>query len=159
MNAIFQTTVSHAFSWMKMYEFFIKIPLKFVPRGSINNIPALVQIMAWRRPGTKPLSEPMMFNWLTHICLTRPQWVNHDMPVVHHSQPMEWHNTGSFVPECHDDVLKWKHFPHYWPFVRGIYQSPVGSPHKGQSQSFDVFFDVWLMLVVWDAMVLIVASL
>ena len=36
----------------------IKIPLKFVPKGPINNIPALVQIMAWRRPGDKPLSEP-----------------------------------------------------------------------------------------------------
>ena len=34
----------------------IKIPLKFVPQGPINNIPALVQIMAWRRPGDKPLS-------------------------------------------------------------------------------------------------------
>ena len=40
----------------------IKISLKFVPKGSINNIPALVQIMAWRRPGDKPLSEPMMVN-------------------------------------------------------------------------------------------------
>ena len=51
------------------------ISLKFVPEGLINNIPALVQIMAWRRPGAKPLSEPMMFNLLTHICVTRPQWV------------------------------------------------------------------------------------
>ena len=32
----------------------------------------------------------------------------------------------------HDDVIKWKQFPHYWPFVRGIHQSPVNSPHKGQ---------------------------
>ena len=32
----------------------------------------------------------------------------------------------------HDDVSKWKHFPRYWPFVRGIHQSPVNSPHKGQ---------------------------
>ena len=38
----------------------IKVSLNFVPRGPINNIPALVQIMAWRRPGGKPLSEPMM---------------------------------------------------------------------------------------------------
>ena len=39
----------------------IKISLKVVPRGPINNIPALVQIMAWRRPGDKPLSEPMLY--------------------------------------------------------------------------------------------------
>ena len=53
----------------------IKISLKFVPKGPINKIPALVQIMAWRRSGDKPLSEPMMASLLTHICITRPQWV------------------------------------------------------------------------------------
>ena len=54
----------------------IKISLKFVPHGPINNIPALVQIMAWRRPGDKPLSGPMMVRLPRHICVTRPQWVN-----------------------------------------------------------------------------------
>ena len=53
----------------------IKISLTFVPKGPINNIPSLVQIMAWRRPGDKPLSEPVMVGLLTHICVTRPQWV------------------------------------------------------------------------------------
>ena len=56
----------------------IKISLKFVPKGSINNIPALVQIMAWCRPGDKPLFEPMLVRMPTHICVTRPQWVNND---------------------------------------------------------------------------------
>ena len=50
--------------------------LKFVPKGLINNIPALVLIMAWRRPGDKPLSEPMLVRSVTHICVTWPQWVN-----------------------------------------------------------------------------------
>ena len=50
----------------------IKISLKFVPKGPINDIPALVQIMAWRRPGDKPLSEPIMISLPTHICVTRP---------------------------------------------------------------------------------------
>ena len=54
----------------------IKISVKFVPKDPINNIPALLQIMAWRRPGDKPLSEPMMVSLTTHICVTRPQWVN-----------------------------------------------------------------------------------
>ena len=53
----------------------IKISLKFVPKGPINNIPSLVQVMAWRRPGDKPLSEPMMVRLSTHICVTWPQWV------------------------------------------------------------------------------------
>ena len=55
----------------------IEISLKFVLKGPINNIPVLVQIMAWRRPGDKPLSEPMMVCLQTHICVTRPQWVNY----------------------------------------------------------------------------------
>ena len=42
--------------------------------------------------------------------------------------------TWSAINLCnmHDDVIKWKHFPRYWPFVRGIHRSPVNSPHKGQ---------------------------
>ena len=54
----------------------IEFSLKSVPKGPINNIPALVQIIAWRRPGDKPLSETVMVSLLTHICVTRPQWVN-----------------------------------------------------------------------------------
>ena len=54
----------------------IKISLKFVHKGPFNNFPALVEIMAWCRPGDKPLSEPMVGCLLTHICVTRPQWVN-----------------------------------------------------------------------------------
>ena len=53
----------------------IKITLKFVPKGPVNNIPALVEIMAWRRSGDKPLSETMMVILPTHICVTRPRWV------------------------------------------------------------------------------------
>ena len=53
-----------------------KISLKFVPKVPINNIQALVLIMAWRRPGDKPLSEPMMVSLPTHICVTRSQQVN-----------------------------------------------------------------------------------
>ena len=75
MAALSQTTRSNAFSWMKMLEFRL-FSLKFVHKGSINNIPALVQIMAGRRPGDKPLSEPMVARLPTHICVTRPQWVN-----------------------------------------------------------------------------------
>ena len=53
----------------------ITILLKFAPKVPINNIQALDLIMAWRRTGDKPLSEPMMISLLTHICVSRPQWV------------------------------------------------------------------------------------
>ena len=74
----------------------------------------------------------------------------------------------------HDDVIKWKHFPRYWPFVRGIHRSPVNSPHKGQWRGALMFtwicaringwvnnreagdfwryrghYDVIVMLVIW----------
>ena len=42
--------------------------------------------------------------------------------------PHQWWNLEAY----HDDVIKWKHFPRYWPFVRGIHRSPVNSPNKGQ---------------------------
>ena len=72
MAAIFQTTI---FKWIFLNEniwISLRISLKFVPRVRINNIPALDKIMAWRRPGDKPLSEPMMVSLLTHMCVTRP---------------------------------------------------------------------------------------
>ena len=42
--------------------------------------------------------------------------------------------SGNISDVClaHDDVIKWKHFPRYWPFLRGIHRSPVNSPNKGQ---------------------------
>ena len=70
-----------------------KISLKFVPKGLINNIPAFVLIMAWRRPGDLSLSEPMLVRSLTHICLTRPQWV---------------------IYEYFDSILSWTWLTGFW---------------------------------------------
>ena len=75
----------------------IEISLNFVPSGPTDNIPALVQMMAWRRPGDKPLSEPMMVILLTHICVTRPQWVNSLGP-------------GRFSSTCISKYVIFKHF-------------------------------------------------
>ena len=60
------------------------------------------------------------FREMFSICCMRCNR-NH-MTALHH-----WCITGAY-----DDVMKWKHFPRYWPFVRGIQRSPVNSPHKGQ---------------------------
>ena len=67
----------------------IKISLKFVPKGPVYNIPALVQIMAWRRSGDKPLSEPIMVSLPTHICVTRPQWVKSPVDSPHKGPVMQ----------------------------------------------------------------------
>ena len=72
MAAISKTTFSHAFSWMKMYEFRLRFHWSLFLMVQLT---ALVQIMAWHRPGDKPLSEPMLVSLLTHMWVTRPQWV------------------------------------------------------------------------------------
>ena len=92
----------------------IKISLKFVPKGPINNISALVQIMAWRRSGDKPLSDPMLVSLPTHICVTRPQWVKQwraGLKWIWHSLCPSWYtllrarprpaNTNTGKPSCY----------------------------------------------------------
>ena len=64
--------------------------------------------------------------------MKRVQWL--------HTQQMQQISTNNTRPtmkmnprmKIHHDVVKWKDFPRYWPFVRGIHRSPVISPHKGQ---------------------------
>ena len=71
----FPEDISNAFSWMKMHEFRVRLHWSLFPRAQLTIFQHLVQIMAWRRPDDKTLSEPMMVSLLTHICVTRPQWV------------------------------------------------------------------------------------
>ena len=152
--------------------------------------------MAWRRPGVKPLSEPMMvIN--AYMCRSAPICLG-KMRIIYWSLCMinkitissllyttlrcasknfyhtkrcltaQFYHGGKrrdyggwcikihtldevylsflckivislqcaiavfLVKQFQDDVIKWKHFPRYWPFVRGIHRSPVTSPHKGQ---------------------------
>ena len=73
MDAISPTPFSSAFSWTKMFEFRLQFHWNLFLR---SNIPAMFQIMVCRRPGDKPLSEPMVISLLKRICVTRPQWVN-----------------------------------------------------------------------------------
>ena len=49
----------------------------------------------------------------------------------------------------YDDVIKWKHFPRNWPFVRGIHRSPVNSPHKGQWRGALMFSLICVWINYW----------
>ena len=53
------------------------------------------------------------------------------------------------VSTKHDDVIKWKHFPRYWPFVRGIHRSPVNFPHKGQWRGTLMFSLICARINCW----------
>ena len=91
----------------------------------------------WKRANkSNPVMGKSVSNRLrikSHSCILFPPW----WPSVRIN-----HLSGSFIVQIiiniytklvfHDDVIKWKHFPRYWPFVRGIHRWPVNSPHKGQ---------------------------
>ena len=49
----------------------------------------------------------------------------------------------------HHDVINWKHFPRYWPFVRGIHRLPVNSTHKGQWRGALMFSLIYAWTNVW----------
>ena len=53
------------------------------------------------------------------------------------------YNMAIISINSHDDVIKWKRFPRYWPFVRGIHRWPVNSPHKGQWRGALMFSLIW----------------
>ena len=85
----------------------LKISLKLVPKVRINHIPAWVQIMAWRRPGDKPLSGPVMVSLLTHMCITRPQWVKclvATIPVGKGQREVIYIRTDRYSWDCHWDA-------------------------------------------------------
>ena len=62
----------------------------------------------------------------------------------------KWYNFGTYLDrKTHDDVIKWKHFPLYWPFVRGIHRSPVNSTHKGQWRGALMFSLICVWIKDW----------
>ena len=94
----------------------VRIPinnsLKFLPKGPVNNIPLWVQIMVWRRPGAKPLSEPMMVSLLAHICVTWPQWVKRRLPPKFQERFSAW---PKFITHQHFTPRRKPQMTiHYW---------------------------------------------
>ena len=66
------------------------------------------------------------------------------------SRILQCHNIHSIQDLCsHDNVIKWKHFPRYWPFVRGIHRSPVNSPHKSQWRGALIYSLICVWINEW----------
>ena len=115
---------SWVFSWIKMLKFRLKF--QFVPKGPINNISVLVQIMAWNRAGKMPLSEPMLVNLLAHIhvCITRPYWVKAcvcQWVTIHSTELRFSDDVGTVwlcIWHCRRNVVKWQ--PDCVCHVRGL---------------------------------------
>ena len=112
----------------------VKISLKFVPKHPINNIPALVQIMAWRQSGNKPLSELMMVIFLVHICVTQPHGVNSLWPksmLIFWGIHLRTENNFTRSPNgpcymCPDIILlkSWHNFPGSNGLMLRIFANP-----------------------------------
>ena len=108
-------------------------------------------------------------NWVMQLKTPLPQWIHRVINWMVH-----WHNLvnktsltkqywrfqirsafvvilpiTSNVSSLHDDVMKWKHFPRYWPFVWGIHRWPVNSPHKGQWRGALMFSLICAWLNGW----------
>ena len=82
----------------------IKISLKFVPKGRINNIQEFVQLMAWPRPGDNPLSEPMTDSLFTLVCII---YGLHECSIS--NQTLYWHPIIKPALFVHDEARP--HFP------------------------------------------------
>ena len=62
---------------------------------------------------------------------------------------VSWNSLQIWIRARYDDVIKWKPFPRYWPFVRGIHRSPVNSPHKGQRRGALIFSLICAWINSW----------
>ena len=117
----FADEILNAFSGMNMFEIPIAISLKFVPKGPINNIPALVYILPCGRPGDKPLSEAMMVSLQMHICVTRLQWVNGNIQCVNEFVWLSVLGDNLIIFDQGYLCTNMPHLPHDWLGDLGVH--------------------------------------
>ena len=93
-------------------------------------------------------------DWTTPWCYLQLSWHQLDTRPSANIMPRLWNIeelrkfTEKYVNTVatHDDVINWKHFPRYWPFVWGIHWSPVNSPHKGHWRGALMFSLIWAFI-------------
>ena len=93
------------------------------------------------------IKHNMVKEWITIALWQRNDECN--MPITADAK-------GSCISrKLHDDVIKWKHFPRYWPFVKGIYRWPVDNPHKGRWRAALALSLIWTngWTNDWDAVI------
>ena len=100
-----------------MSRFWNTFPI-WMLQSFVDSNSTLVQVTTRYRQATSHYQSHCWPKYMSPYGVVVPQWVN---------------------VTFHDDVIKWKHFPRYWPFVRGIHRSPVYSPHKGQWRGVFMF--------------------
>ena len=119
---------------MRMFQGLIKIYLKIVSDGSIDNKAALIQVMSRCFQATSPYGKQCWQILVMPYGITWALWCN---------WAFKKFKSGKIY------LAWWKHFPHYWPFVRGIHRSPVNSPHKGQWRGALMFSVICARINSW----------
>ena len=95
-----------------------------IEKGSIIYTGPARKDSLYLEKGPSIYTDPALEMWLTFLIST---YVTTGNAFAHADD-----RSSDSYKNIHDDVIKWKHFPRHWPFVRGIHRSPVNSPHKGQ---------------------------
>ena len=120
-EAAFQTNLSIA-GKNNMKDIEMRIVLKLISCCTQPTITYSSEV--WQQTKSEQTRINRIMGNIIHILLMVPQNTPRDALYI---------EAGLLDPDTiHDDVIKWKHFPRYWPFVRGIHRSTVNSPHKGQ---------------------------
>ena len=126
---------------INLLNFFVKY--EYVYRFIYSTV-SCVYIMCSLHKSSTNLNFPfsLNMNYYTSYNYYMSMSLNHNV-YLNRSREISCHPNG------HDDVIKWKHFPLYWPFVRGIHRSPVNSPHKGQWRGALMLYLIYARINVW----------
>ena len=115
----------------------------------------------WGPPGScRPQMGPMLVPWTVlsgaghraAMTVMTTAWgkLSRTALVFNYLSVTRWrHSKCPQRNRVHDDVIKWKHFPRYWPFVQGINRSPVNSPHEGQWRGALMFSFICVWINGW----------
>ena len=140
MAVILQTTFANPLSWMKNFEW----KWNQFPFGLTDNKSSSVQLIAWCLKCDRPFVElPLK----PYVLFQLYGMIKYGIDTPTQYQNVAWDE--SHAVESHDDVIKWKHFPRYWSFVRGIHRSPANSPHKGQRRGALMFSLIFVWINGW----------
>ena len=149
------TTINHR--WISMIGhtlvqfmvIFINVLHPFSCRKHHNVNSNLLGTVAWSE-------DPVGRTWVLHLFNVRNIWqyVGRSHQLQTNVLCYRWQQwiggvTAFGFEDRHDDVIKWKLFPRYWPFVRGIHRSPVNSPHKGQWRGAFMFSLICIWMNGW----------
>ena len=120
-----------------------------LPSHYLNQCWFIIRVAQWQsHEGNFPRNRPAITKiWLKITYLKFHSNLQGAKELKRDKTPHTTNSQGYVL--CHDDVIKWKHFPRNWPFVREIHRSPVNFPHKGQWRGALMFSLMYACINDW----------